>query len=69
MSYEWDSRKARANIRKHGVDFADAVTALEDERALTARNLHSAEEERFLTMGMDALARLYRLSGIAGTVR
>ena len=33
--YEWDDRKARANLRKHGVDFADAIVALEDELALT----------------------------------
>ena len=35
MDYEWDPRKASANLRKHGVDFADAVIALEDENALT----------------------------------
>ena len=23
--YEWDAQKARANLRKHGVEFADAV--------------------------------------------
>lgn len=33
--YEWDDRKARTNLRDHGVDFADAVSALEDPRALT----------------------------------
>jgi uncharacterized DUF497 family protein len=27
---EWDPVKARANLRKHGVRFADAVMALED---------------------------------------
>ena len=30
-----DPRKARENIRKHGVDFADAVIALEDKNELT----------------------------------
>ena len=35
MDYEWDARKTSANLRKHGVDFADAVIALEDENALT----------------------------------
>lgn len=35
MDYEWDPRKASENLRKHGVDFADAVIALEDENALT----------------------------------
>jgi uncharacterized DUF497 family protein len=30
MDYEWDEAKRQANIAKHGVDFADAVGALED---------------------------------------
>jgi len=32
---EWDPEKAKENFRKHGVDFADAATALSDEHALT----------------------------------
>jgi uncharacterized DUF497 family protein len=35
MKYEWDSLKAFKNIQKHGIDFAGAVIALEDEYALT----------------------------------
>jgi uncharacterized DUF497 family protein len=35
MRVVWDSAKARENLRKHGVDFADAAVALEDENALT----------------------------------
>jgi uncharacterized DUF497 family protein len=35
---EWDPRKAAANVKKHGVDFADAATALYDERAITIRD-------------------------------
>ncbi len=31
--YEWDPHKARANLRKHGIDSADAVTVLHDEEA------------------------------------
>ena len=30
MEYEWDHAKAAANLRKHGVAFADAALALED---------------------------------------
>ena len=33
--YEWDEAKAAANLRKHGVDFAEAVTALEDPFCMT----------------------------------
>jgi uncharacterized DUF497 family protein len=57
VGYEWDPKKAASNLRKHGVDFADAVTALEDESALTI-NDDDPEEERFATIGMDALVRV-----------
>jgi uncharacterized protein len=30
VDYEWDEAKSQANRRKHGVDFADAIEALED---------------------------------------
>ena len=36
---EWDPRKAAANLKKHGVDFADAVTVLHDEQAITVREM------------------------------
>jgi uncharacterized DUF497 family protein len=49
--------KARANLRKHGIDFADAVLVLQDQEALTIRD-EIAEEERFVTVGTDALGRV-----------
>jgi uncharacterized DUF497 family protein len=54
---EWDNDKAAANERKHGVDFADAATVLEDELALTMPDDH-LDEDRWVTMGMDAMGRL-----------
>ncbi len=51
MDYEWDPRKAAENLGKHGVDFADALIALEDENALTIEDC-DAEELRFKTLGM-----------------
>jgi len=57
-AFEWDPRKARANRRKHGIDFADATAVFEDEQALTvADDITAVDEERFLTMGRDALGR------------
>jgi uncharacterized DUF497 family protein len=58
MLVEWDPDKARSNSRKHGISFADAVFALEDEGALTIRDSFFDEEERWVTMGLDALGRL-----------
>ena len=43
--------KAARNRLKHGVDFADAVIALEDENALTIED-HGHYEQRFKTLGL-----------------
>ncbi|HYA18296.1 MAG TPA: BrnT family toxin [Bryobacteraceae bacterium] len=58
MRFEWDARKAQLNLRKHRVDFADAATVFEDERALTMPDTLSVDEERWITLGMDALGRI-----------
>ena len=57
MNFEWDPRKAVANRRKHGIDFADAATVLHDELAVTVFD-DDPDEERFVTIGADALGRL-----------
>ncbi len=57
MRCEWDPAKAEENLRIHGVDFADAVLVLEDERAITVEDTDH-EERRFVTLGMDPYARL-----------
>jgi uncharacterized DUF497 family protein len=58
VAFEWDDVKARTNYRKHGVHFADAVTVFEDDAAITIPDDDSDEEERFVTIGRDAFARL-----------
>ena len=57
MRFEWDPDKARANLRKHGVDFADAATIFDDPLAVTISD-EGAEESRFVTIGSDAEARV-----------
>jgi uncharacterized DUF497 family protein len=57
MEAEWDPAKARANLRQHGVRFADAVTAMEDVRAISVRD-EREDEERWISIGMDSLARM-----------
>jgi len=53
LRFEWDSKKARANITKHGVTFEEATTVFGDPLSLTiADPLHSTTEKRFITMGM-----------------
>ncbi len=56
--FEWDPRKARLNVRKHGVHFPDALTVLEDEQALTMTEESASGEQRWITLGVDALGRI-----------
>ena len=56
MEFEWDERKARTNLGRHRVDFADAATVFEDDRAVTVTD-EAPDEERYSTIGMDALGR------------
>ena len=63
MDFEWDSAKAAANFKKHGVSFEEAVSALKDDLAATARDLeHLATEFRFITFGISAYGRLLAIS-------
>ena len=55
--FEWDPKKAASNVRKHGIRFADAVSVLEDDRAITVSD-DSTGEERWVTIGMDAVGRI-----------
>lgn len=57
MIYQWDPDKADANLRKHSVDFADAVSVFADDFALMIED-ERFEEERLITIGLDALGRL-----------
>lgn len=58
MNIDWDSRKAEANLRDHGVSFADAATVLTDDRALTREDPDSIGEQRFVTLGSSATGEL-----------
>jgi hypothetical protein len=57
MTYQWDGDKAAANLRKHGIDFADAVSVFADDLAITIPD-ERFDEERFITVGMDAFGRV-----------
>ncbi len=55
LEFEWDPRKATANLRKHGVSFHEGATVFGDPLSWTFTDPdHSVEEERFLTIGMSA---------------
>jgi hypothetical protein len=46
------------NARKHGIQFADAVHVLEDDNALTTSEHAPDGEERWITLGVDALGHI-----------
>ena len=59
MEFGWDWRKARQNARKHGVSFDEAATALGDTLSVTIHDPdHSADEDRFITVGMSIRQRV-----------
>jgi uncharacterized DUF497 family protein len=58
MDFQWDPAKAKANLKKHGVEFADAVGVFDDPEAITVEDPDSEGEQRFVSLGLDMLGRL-----------
>ena len=59
ITFEWDSAKARANERKHGVSFEEAQSVFYDDFARQFYDPESSEaEDRFLMLGMSNRARV-----------
>lgn len=52
LIFEWDKKKEKANIKKHGVSFEEARTAFYDENAIQFYDPdHSEDEDRFILLG------------------
>jgi uncharacterized DUF497 family protein len=63
MRFEWDPRKAAANLKKHGVTFQEAGTVFGDPLAITFQDPdHSEGEERQMTFGVSLQKRLIVVS-------
>ena len=63
MIYEWDPKKAKANLRQHGVSFDEAASVFLDPLAITFPDPdHSGEEFREITVGHSARQRVVFLS-------
>ncbi|MDN5864517.1 MAG: BrnT family toxin [Gammaproteobacteria bacterium] len=58
VAFEFDPAKAKANLKKHGVSFAHAEQALRDPLAVTIEDPEANDEQRFVSLGMDALDRI-----------
>jgi len=59
LKFEWDTRKASENQRKHGVSFEEAKSAFLDENARVIPDPeHSDDEDRFILLGLSPQLRL-----------
>lgn len=59
LHFEWNERKAAANLRKHGVSFEDAKSVFYDERAkLMDDPDHSELEDRFILLGLSTALKI-----------
>ncbi len=59
MRFVWDEQKNAINKRKHGVSFEEGQTVFSDDNALFMHDPdHSEDEDRFLLLGLSAIARL-----------
>jgi uncharacterized DUF497 family protein len=59
LQFEWDSKKAESNERKHGITFEEASTIFGDLLSITIDDpAHSIGEDRFITIGTSASGKL-----------
>lgn len=58
MRFQYDPAKAAANLKKHGVSFADAEGVLEDPLAITVVDPDAEGEQRFITVGLGSAGEL-----------
>jgi uncharacterized DUF497 family protein len=58
-NFEWDPKKARSNLDKHEIAFAEATTVFRDPHALNMYDPdHSESEDRWVTLGISGSGRL-----------
>lgn len=58
-NFEWDPEKERKNLRKHEVSFEEASSIFDDLMFITVLDEeHSADEERYITIGLSNKNRL-----------
>lgn len=59
IQFEWDPNKAAQNLKKHEVSFEEAATVFRDTLSITVPDPdHSAEEDRYITIGSSSRLRL-----------
>lgn len=63
LKFEWDPKKATANLRKHAVSFEEAASVFNDLLATVYEDPdHSVREKRYLTIGTSSRGRLLHIA-------
>jgi hypothetical protein len=63
MQFEWDDAKAEANVRKHNVEFEEALTCFYDPEQVAFYDPdHSDDEDRELLIGHSSSGDLLLVS-------
>jgi len=58
VQFEWDHRKAKSNLKKHGISFQEAATVFGDVLAISFDDPdHSVNEHRILTFGLSCTGK------------
>lgn len=59
LEFEWDEKKAAANLKKHRISFEEAATVFADPLAVIFDDeVHSEEEQREILVGHSTKNRL-----------
>ena len=58
MPVEFDPKKNKANLIKHGLSLSDSDGVLEDPLAVTSEDASSQGEQRWITLGMNVFGTL-----------
>jgi len=60
MDFEWDAQKRQDNIKKHGVDFTEALQVFRDPLRIEELDERwAAQEERWQVIGVTSLGLLF----------
>ena len=63
LIFEWDEVKAHANLKKYKVSFEEGKTIFNDPLLFTFKDAgHSADEERFIIIGLSVNGRILILA-------
>ncbi|MEA1969697.1 MAG: BrnT family toxin [Thermodesulfobacteriota bacterium] len=63
LKFEWNPKKAKKNIEKHGVSFDEAATVFSDPLSMNYDDPdHSYGENRYIIIGLSAQGKLLFVS-------